>query len=1610
MNFFRGLFGSNSSGRGHYAEREGGDFTSDNVEPRQMYSRASSLPVYNPTARPPVSKADCSVGGPGTAEQQQSRMNRSRTLPTGHISWKSPLRSLSSILPVGASAGAEAATAERLVEEAQLRDTILHHLMHAVQTLVKEEVDVSAGQGAPVELVVLSGDLPGVQELCLAVEQACFHGINTASFHGQLPFWDLVELVVQMDKQEEKLRNKPVAATPTGAPVVAIIAAAKKMVAAEGEGGGGGREEELSREKAADLDGDRQEGQLALRQLDEYVRRTLCLRTPVGKARCFLRHALHSGTLTAVMRYLILRPLDELCLFYHPDAILLNRDDSALFLEILESITEHFRLDLTGHMDDPALDHEPSWPLLELATTAARRRRESEDGKDRGILAANLIDDLTHWRLEEDNEEKRLEAFRRVDAFNSSNNRVGQRDPVVDALLETSGVILRHVGEGSGEGRNGGEGQPQGMEGDEERDVVELVEAGGGGRERPYHRLWHEQQQRLRSRKVLCLAPEATPEATSPAATPGAATPGEAAAAGAVGGEEATALKDANLVTPPRRKHTISRGRGPDTRPRAWCSLPSSPTHFHPAFHHHPSSAPRHRRAPSTTTIRLARPNRHTPINFSSFSSPHHQYGAHTDIHHTHHTHGGAHHHGRSHHSSSTASSPSHGPHGFHSPHAQAAHPSSPPPQLSSPSTLPSYPAYPSFDNEACHGPVTVPSKDFLLAKGHRTLHYKQQRPVPRKRKLFGAPLAHLVRDIETCRYALLEPALGVPYIFESMLGYLESHLGSSSKLFETKVGAWKVSGLSKVLDEYQDIPDGSDPPVVAATLNLALRMLPEPVLTFEGYHAFLSAARLSDGLEREASVKCLLRDLPMEHKPTLRRLMHLLWKACHQPQSPGKSEKREGGKGGGGGGQQQQHLASSSALAPVFCRSLLRNYFPETSQQQQQHQFQHYLKQQNLSLPSPSIDPPEAVALTQELIDYYPSYFHELRNDEAVKAQALQTKIQRLSAIVDASKLPADGESDPQCRALFETLFAFLARVEDRGHRALTVSASPVSPFRKHTVTDDFGCVVGGGGVETGEDEEGGGQEGREGGQGRGGRGNRGVRERRRLRSQSLPDAAALVNAVNVVGEEGRREDERVSMRAAQRHGVRAGVAGTSLSVLPTSHDDSVEDDPEAEYEEDEELVDTTPFSLTHPRWERCGFVRGDPGCEMGLSGKLTLRCIVRFIRRFPCIAAEMIFQYSHRGRKGSTISLPALCGQVTRLVLGLLHLLPPSDGQPLSIAAFAQAPYWRLLDDPHAVEEVFCFALCLVDFLHFHESLTVEAVEPHILEAKRQVSWALAQGPVTVQSMWELWLAVRAESRRRYRESHRKEVEAEEEEERRRMMARMQEGEEEADVNVSCFWEADQKDEQVVYKVSKEVRSRMFGRSTILAPWQVITLERSLPEKHKDRDWSLLYTLKKHGAAMHSIFERCKGYQYSLLCLMDTDGVVFGGMASEEWRDRKDRYFGSGESFLFSFKGDRFAKYTWTRANSYFMLASHGIGLAMGGGGHFGLFISPDLVHGLSDHCETYGSATLSGRKAFDVVNIEVWGFGAPACMNSGVEKAERSKGLSESLAEQRDYRNDN
>ena len=45
-----------------------------------------------------------------------------------------------------------------------------------------------------------------------------------------------------------------------------------------------------------------------------------------------------------------------------------------------------------------------------------------------------------------------------------------------------------------------------------------------------------------------------------------------------------------------------------------------------------------------------------------------------------------------------------------------------------------------------------------------------------------------------------------------------------------------------------------------------------------------------------------------------------------------------------------------------------------------------------------------------------------------------------------------------------------------------------------------------------------------------------------------------------------------------------------------------------------------------------------------------------------------------------------------------------------------------------------------------------------------------------------------------------------------------------------------------------------------------------------------------------MYSIFERCRGHPYTLLVVQDNQGTVFGGFASDVWRDHKDQYYGSG------------------------------------------------------------------------------------------------------------------
>lgn len=42
----------------------------------------------------------------------------------------------------------------------------------------------------------------------------------------------------------------------------------------------------------------------------------------------------------------------------------------------------------------------------------------------------------------------------------------------------------------------------------------------------------------------------------------------------------------------------------------------------------------------------------------------------------------------------------------------------------------------------------------------------------------------------------------------------------------------------------------------------------------------------------------------------------------------------------------------------------------------------------------------------------------------------------------------------------------------------------------------------------------------------------------------------------------------------------------------------------------------------------------------------------------------------------------------------------------------------------------------------------------------------------------------------------------------------------------------------------------------------------------------------------------------------MLDSQGTVMGSFQTEPWKDNRDRYYGSGETFIFTFKDGRFVK----------------------------------------------------------------------------------------------------
>ncbi|XP_042493183.1 TLD domain-containing protein 2 [Macadamia integrifolia] len=164
----------------------------------------------------------------------------------------------------------------------------------------------------------------------------------------------------------------------------------------------------------------------------------------------------------------------------------------------------------------------------------------------------------------------------------------------------------------------------------------------------------------------------------------------------------------------------------------------------------------------------------------------------------------------------------------------------------------------------------------------------------------------------------------------------------------------------------------------------------------------------------------------------------------------------------------------------------------------------------------------------------------------------------------------------------------------------------------------------------------------------------------------------------------------------------------------------------------------------------------------------------------------------------------------------------------------------------------------------------------------------------------------------------------------------------------------------------------------SLLLSEKMRSALYTSLPSLVQGRKWVLLYSTWRHGISLSTLYRRsslCPGL--SLLVVGDKKGAVFGGLVEAPLRPTsKRKYQGTKDTFIFTNISGHPVVFRPTGANHYFTLCSLDF-LALGGGGHFALYLGDDLLRGSSSVSETYGNPCLAQSEDFEVKEVELWGF---------------------------------
>ena len=191
------------------------------------------------------------------------------------------------------------------------------------------------------------------------------------------------------------------------------------------------------------------------------------------------------------------------------------------------------------------------------------------------------------------------------------------------------------------------------------------------------------------------------------------------------------------------------------------------------------------------------------------------------------------------------------------------------------------------------------------------------------------------------------------------------------------------------------------------------------------------------------------------------------------------------------------------------------------------------------------------------------------------------------------------------------------------------------------------------------------------------------------------------------------------------------------------------------------------------------------------------------------------------------------------------------------------------------------------------------------------------------------------------------------------------------------------------------------------VLSPPIMDALRAHFPFAVQQDNFWLKYSMLRDGASMRSLLSKSRGSTRTIVAIETMEGDVVGAFTSSPWREQGQKFYGSGESFLWRLKKPINAYYNsvedqvkleseveffeWTGKNRNVQrLVNAESDLILGGGGPddkegtsqkgsddhgSGLVLSSCLTRGHSHSCLTFGSPSLLNDDMFEIANVEVW-----------------------------------